>query len=342
MLIVEDERRLAVSLAGGLTAEGLAVDICHDGREGLLKAKTVGYDLVVLDVNLPYVNGYRLVTQLRSDGIDVPVLMLTAKDGDYDEAEGLDAGADHYLTKPFSNMVLLARIRALLRRNRGGPTVVLLEYGELLGGELDLRPAAVHPPGTEIHRQLTDPDRPSRRRGVEGGDLAQVWDQAYDGHPNIVEVYVSALRRKVGSEMIRTVRGSGYRLVTDDAEVARIRAGRTALGATGIVAVALVATGLTLLRGKNYLAAQHARLSKRRGPGRAQLAVAHSILVSAYHMLSKNEPYRDLGADWLARRNDEAHARRLVAQLEARSYRAARPRRLAAPIKERVGQSQTR
>jgi DNA-binding response OmpR family regulator len=121
LLIVEDEKRLALSLAKGLMAEGFAVDVVHDSLEGLYRASEGVYDLVVLDIMLPGMNGYRVCGALRAAGHDVPILMLTAKDGEYDEAEGLDTGADDYLTKPFSYVVLVARVRALLpsRRRRG-------------------------------------------------------------------------------------------------------------------------------------------------------------------------------------------------------------------------------
>jgi DNA-binding response OmpR family regulator len=121
LLIVEDEKRLALSLAKGLTAEGYAVDVVHDGREGLFRASEGSYDLVILDIMLPGMNGYRVCAALRGAGHDVPILMLTAKDGEYDEAEGLDTGADDYLTKPFSYVVLVARVKALLRRGGRRP-----------------------------------------------------------------------------------------------------------------------------------------------------------------------------------------------------------------------------
>ncbi|MCD0452095.1 response regulator transcription factor [Actinocorallia sp. API 0066] len=218
LLIVEDERRLALSLARGLRAEGYAVDVVHDGAEGLFLATEEEYDLIVLDVMLPGVNGYRVAAALRRDGVETPILMLTAKDGEYDEAEGLDVGADDYVTKPFSYVVLRARIRALLRRRqRAGAPVI--EVGDLL----------VDPAGQRVHRggeEITVTAREfavleflaahaeevvSKRRILE-----HVWDSAYDGDPNVVEVHVSALRRKVdapyGRRSIETVRGSGYRL----------------------------------------------------------------------------------------------------------------------------------
>ncbi|MBH1937556.1 response regulator transcription factor [Streptomyces sp. AV19] len=134
LLIVEDEKRLATTLAKGLGAEGYAVDVAHDGTEGLHLATVNDYDLLILDIMLPGMNGYRICAALRAAGDETPVLMLTAKDGEYDEAEGLDTGADDYLTKPFSYVVLLARIRALLRRRtRGGAPV-------LRAGDLTLDP----------------------------------------------------------------------------------------------------------------------------------------------------------------------------------------------------------
>ncbi len=124
LLIVEDEKRLALSLARGLTAEGFAVDLVHDGTSGLHRAGEGTYDLVVLDIMLPGMNGYAVCAALRAAGNEVPILMLTAKDGEYGEAEGLDTGADDYLTKPFSYVVLLARVRALLRRRGTGYRLV--------------------------------------------------------------------------------------------------------------------------------------------------------------------------------------------------------------------------
>jgi DNA-binding response OmpR family regulator len=215
LLIVEDEKRLALSLARGLTAEGFAVDVVHDGLEGLHRAGEGAYDLVVLDIMLPGMNGYRVCAALRAAGHDVPILMLTAKDGEYDEAEGLDTGADDYLTKPFSYVVLVARVKALLRR-RGtgggssvhtlGPLRVDTGARRVLHGETEVPLTAKE---FAVLEQLV----------VRAGEvvskaeiLEHVWDFAYEGDPNIVEVYVSTLRKKLGAELIRTVRGAGYRL----------------------------------------------------------------------------------------------------------------------------------
>lgn len=215
LLIVEDEKRLAASLAAGLTAEGFAVDVAHDGLEGLHRAAEGAYDLVVLDIMLPGMNGYRVCAALRAAGHDVPILMLTAKDGEYDEAEGLDTGADDYLTKPFSYVVLVARIRALLRRRGGGSGSPVVTVGEL---RMDTAARRVHLAGTEIAlttKEFAVLEQLALRPGqvVSKADILEhVWDFAYDGDPNIVEVYVSALRRKLGAALIRTVRGAGYRL----------------------------------------------------------------------------------------------------------------------------------
>ncbi|OEV05690.1 response regulator transcription factor [Streptomyces oceani] len=215
LLIVEDERRLAVSLARGLTAEGFAVDVVHDGVEGLHRATEGSYDLIILDIMLPGMNGYRVCARLRAADDWTPVLMLTAKDGEYDEAEGLDTGADDYLTKPFSYVVLLAHVRALLRRrSRAGTPVLRL-------GELLVDPAArrVWVGAREISltsKEFAVLEQLATRAGEvvsKAEILEHAWDFAYEGDVNIVEVYVSALRRKLGAGWISTVRGAGYRLV---------------------------------------------------------------------------------------------------------------------------------
>ncbi|WP_337588448.1 response regulator transcription factor [Nocardia nova] len=182
-------------------------------------ARTVGYDLILLDIMLPGINGYRICATLRAEGDDTPVLMLTAKDGEYDEAEGLDTGADDYLCKPFSYVVLLARIRALLRRRtRGGAPVVRV-------GDLLVDPAT-HScrRGDEAVALTAKEFAVLEHLAVRAGHIVSkaeildhVWDFAYSGDPNIVEVYISSLRRKIdapfGCRSILTVRGAGYRLV---------------------------------------------------------------------------------------------------------------------------------
>ncbi|MGW6402895.1 response regulator transcription factor [Streptomyces sp. NPDC055134] len=215
LLIVEDEKRLALSLARGLTAEGFAVDVVHDGLEGLHRAGEGAYDLVVLDIMLPGMNGYRVCAALRAAGHDVPILMLTAKDGEYDEAEGLDTGADDYLTKPFSYVVLVARVKALLRRRGSGGGSSVHTLGPLrvdTGARRVLHDETEVPLTTKefavLEQLVVRPGEVVSKAEI----LEHVWDFAYEGDPNIVEVYVSTLRKKLGAGLIRTVRGAGYRL----------------------------------------------------------------------------------------------------------------------------------
>ncbi|MFJ8189024.1 response regulator transcription factor [Streptomyces sp. NPDC096094] len=216
LLIVEDEKRLAVSLAKGLTAEGYAVDVVHDGLEGLHRAGEGAYDLVILDIMLPGLNGYRVCAALRAAGHDVPILMLTAKDGEYDEAEGLDTGADDYLTKPFSYVVLVARVKALLRRRaQGAGASPVHVHGDLKVDTAARRVFLGEGEVTLTAKEFAVLEQLVVRAGQvvsKAEILEHVWDFAYEGDPNIVEVYVSALRRKLRAGLIRTVRGAGYRL----------------------------------------------------------------------------------------------------------------------------------
>jgi DNA-binding response OmpR family regulator len=218
VLLVEDEVRLAENVRRGLAAEGFVVDVVHDGADGLFQAQVDTYDVVVLDIMLPGLNGYEICRRLRASGVWSPVLMLSAKDGEYDQADALDLGADDYLTKPFSFLVLVARLRALIRRGAPArPTV-------LAAGELTLDPASrtVRRSGTEISltpREFGVLHFLMRHRGdvvSKTQILESVWDAHYEGDENIVEVYVGYLRRKIdqpfGRQAIETVRGAGYRL----------------------------------------------------------------------------------------------------------------------------------
>ncbi|RZU54629.1 DNA-binding response OmpR family regulator [Krasilnikovia cinnamomea] len=214
VLVVEDEARLAAALQRGLQAEGFAVDVTGDGQDGLELARHGGYDAMILDVMLPRLSGYRVVRQLRTERNWLPVLMLSAKDGEYDQADGLDCGADDYLTKPFSYVVLLARLRALLRRGvPERPTV--LSFGDI---ELDPAVRRVTVAGDEVTltaREYALLQYLLRRPGEVLSKtelLDHVWDAALDTAPNAVEVYVGYLRRKIGRERLETVRGAGYRL----------------------------------------------------------------------------------------------------------------------------------
>jgi len=220
-LVVEDEVRLAEALQMGLQAEGFTADVAHDGEQGLHLAVERPYDAVVLDVMLPKLNGYRVCQRLRAAGNWVPVLMLSAKDGEYDQAEGLDVGADDYMVKPFSYVVLVARLRALIRR--GAPP----RPAVLLAGDLGLDPAKheVRRGGQPIEltpREFALLEYLMRRRDevvAKQDILEHVWDAHYDGDPNVVEVYVGYLRRKVdapfGRHSLQTIRGAGYRLTGD-------------------------------------------------------------------------------------------------------------------------------
>ncbi|MDH6195571.1 two-component system OmpR family response regulator [Mycobacterium frederiksbergense] len=218
ILIADDDHRLTRSLAEGLRCEGYAVDVVADGDEAVFAAESSRYDAVLLDVQMPRRNGYQVVRALRAARDWTPVLMLTAKDGEYDEAEGLDCGADDYLTKPFSYVVLLARLRSLLRRGAGARPVSL----HVAGLDIDLvarqvrRGMAVVPLTVKEFEMLA---ALARRAGepVAKSALAQsVWDEAADVADNRIEVYISALRRKIdapfGTDSIETLRGYGYRI----------------------------------------------------------------------------------------------------------------------------------
>jgi DNA-binding response OmpR family regulator len=218
ILVVEDEKRLASSLRNGLEAEGFAVDTAYDGEEGLWYAREHDYDAIVLDIMLPGLNGYKVCEALRAEENWTPILMLTAKDGEWDQVEALDTGADDYVTKPFSFQVLLARLRSLVRRGAAE------RPANLVVGDLVLDPAAHRVTRGDVEVSLTSRELSlleylMRRRGevvTKSDILGHVWDYAFEGDPNIVEVYVGRLRRKVdrpfGREDIETLRGSGYRL----------------------------------------------------------------------------------------------------------------------------------
>jgi two-component system OmpR family response regulator len=218
ILVVEDHPRLAAAIKRGLQAEGFAVDVASDGEDGLWRAREHPYDAIILDILLPTFNGYKVCATLREEGNWTPILMLSAKSGEWDQAEALDTGADDFLAKPFSYVVLLARLRALLRRGRAERPAVLS------CGDLVLDPAA--------HLCYRGDDRISltprefslleflmRRAGQvcsKSEILDHVWDFDFDGDDNIVEVYVRYLRSKIdvpfNRQAIQTVKGVGYRL----------------------------------------------------------------------------------------------------------------------------------
>ena len=220
LLLVEDDRKIAAVVRRGLEAEGFTVDVATDGDDGFWKASEGSYDLVVLDILLPGRNGYRVCADLRAAGVWTPILMLTAKDGELDEAEGLDTGADDYLVKPFAFPVLVARVRALLRRTRGSGQPVPLTVGEL---RIDPNAHKVwfrEQPVAMTAREFAVLEFLVRRSGhvlSKTEILDGVWSDEFDGDPNIVEVYIARLRRKLDDgqrdePLIATVRGAGYRL----------------------------------------------------------------------------------------------------------------------------------
>ena len=218
ILLVEDERSLAEVIRRGLTREGFTVDVLHDGNQAVWTATETGYDVVVLDIMLPGMNGYEVVESLRAREVLTPVLMLTALDDEYDQANAFDLGADDYLTKPFSFVVLAARLRALVRRG-GQDRVAARTVGDL---HLDPTTRRVHRGPQEVtlttrefallHYFMERPDQVISKTDILDG----VWDPDFAGDVNIVEVYVGYLRKKVdipfGLETIQTIRGAGYRL----------------------------------------------------------------------------------------------------------------------------------
>jgi two-component system OmpR family response regulator len=221
VLVVEDEARLAASLRTGLQAEGFAVDVAPDGGEALWYARENEYDAILLDIMLPVLNGYKVCEVLRAEENWTPILMLTAKDGEWDQVEALDTGADDYVTKPFSFEVLLARLRSLLRRGTyERPT-------SLVVGDLVLDPATRTVSRGDVTLRLTSRELSlleflMRRRGdvVSRQQIfAHVWDHNFEGDPNIIEVYIARVRRKIdrpfGRVTIETVRGSGYRMIDE-------------------------------------------------------------------------------------------------------------------------------
>ncbi|MDA8210116.1 MAG: response regulator transcription factor [Actinomycetota bacterium] len=221
LLVVEDELRLADALRRGLQAEGFAVDVANTGTDGFRLAKQNPYDVILLDLMLPGINGFKLCAMLREAEVCSPILILTAKDGELDEAEALDTGADDFLSKPFSFTVLMARIRALLRRTSGSRPALLS------AGDLVLDPASHQVRRGEAEIELTAREFSLlelllRRKGevlTKSEILEHVWDYDFEGDSNIVEVYIGYLRKKIDApfdhKTIHTIRGVGY-LVKED------------------------------------------------------------------------------------------------------------------------------
>jgi len=219
ILVVEDEHKLAGVLKRGLEEHGFAVDVAYDGEDGLALATVTPYDLLVLDIMLPNVDGLRLCQKLRAQNIHMPVLMLTARDAVDDRVAGLDCGADDYLTKPFAFRELLARIRALLRRDARVATDPMLRIADL---QIDTVSHEVRRAGKVI--ELTskeysileyfarNPNRVLTRTQI----AEHVWDFDFVSMSNLIDVYIGYLRRKLGDDreprLLRTIRGTGYQL----------------------------------------------------------------------------------------------------------------------------------
>jgi two-component system OmpR family response regulator len=221
VLVVEDEVHLGEALARGLGAEGFDVELVHDGLDGLWRARERRYAAIVLDILLPGMNGYEICRTLRADGVWTPILMLTAKNGEYDEAEALDTGADDFLSKPFSYVVLVARLRALARRG-GTPRPPVLAAGDLVVDPVTRTCHRGDAPVALTPRELALLSALLRRDGQvapKGDLLHEVWGDDFAGDANVVEVYVRYLRRKIdvpfGRRTLQTVRGTGYRVVAD-------------------------------------------------------------------------------------------------------------------------------
>ena len=223
VLVVEDEVRLAETVRRGLAAEGFNVEVVHDGPEGLWAATENVYDAIVLDIMLPGLSGYEVLRRMRARDVWTPVLMLTAKDGEYDQTDAFDLGADDYLTKPFSFLVLVARLRALVRRSAPQHPPLLtagslsLDPGRRIV-ERDSTPITLTPREYGLLEYLMrNKDTVVTKTEI----LHNVWDAHYEGADNVVEVYVGYVRRKIdipfGTNTIQTVRGIGYRLESGSA-----------------------------------------------------------------------------------------------------------------------------
>jgi two-component system, OmpR family, response regulator len=218
VLIADDEVRLAEALRQGLERHGYSCTVVHDGAAALTKGAGGGFDLILLDLMLPGLSGYRVVESLRAKGVQTPVLMLTAKDGEYDQADAFDLGVDDYVTKPFSTVVLMARMNALLRR-RGDATARVLTVGGL---RLEPRKHLCQVDGRDV--DLTAREYAVLTYLAERADevvgkqelLDEVWEEP-ELDPNVVEVCVMQVRKKLEVPMISTVRGVGYRLASPDA-----------------------------------------------------------------------------------------------------------------------------
>ena len=222
VLLIEDDKKIATIVKRGLEAEGYTVEVAFDGADGLWLATEGSYGLILLDIMLPHRNGFQICADLRSRGNWTPIIMLTAKDGDLDEAEALDAGADDYLTKPFSFPVLVARVRSMLRRVEGRAAPAPAAAGDLCIDPIGRRVRRGDNEITLTARQFDVLEFLIRRAGqvvTKQEILNGVWQYDFEGDINIVEVYIRRLRSAIdepfGRKSIETIRGAGYRLDAD-------------------------------------------------------------------------------------------------------------------------------
>jgi DNA-binding response OmpR family regulator len=222
VLLIEDDKKIATIVKRGLEAEGFTVEVAFDGADGLWLATEGSYDLILLDIMLPHRNGFDICADLRSRGNWTPIIMLTAKDGDLDEAEALDAGADDYLSKPFSFPVLVARVRSMLRRIEGRAAPVPVAVGDLRIDPIGRRVRRGDSEVALTARQFDVLEFLIRRAGqvvTKQEILNGVWQYDFEGDINIVEVYIRRLRATIdepfGRKSIETIRGAGYRLDPD-------------------------------------------------------------------------------------------------------------------------------
>lgn len=218
ILVIEDERRLANIIKKGLTEEGFAVDVAYDGQEGQYLAESESYDLIILDVMLPKVDGITICKELRSKNIKIPVIMLTAKSTVEDKIAGLDSGADDYITKPFSFLELRSRIHALIRRSKQEPSPTLTIADLVLdpikhkvtraGAEIVLTPKEF----SVLEILLRHNDEMVTRTMI----IEHAWDYNFDSMSNVVDVFIAAIRRKVDKgakvKLIHTLHGVGYKI----------------------------------------------------------------------------------------------------------------------------------
>ena len=215
VLIIEDDEAIAALIKRTLTDAAIECDVAHTGLDGLWKAREAQYGVICLDIMLPEMNGYEVCRTLRGEGIETPILMLTAKTGEYDASDGFDLGADDYVRKPFSPVVLVARVRSLMRRTSVPIASDVLERGAVA---LDITSGKCTVDGDEV--TLTSRERKVLEALLRAGDgaisrdrlLQEVWGFDFDGDTNVVDVYIGYLRKKVGRSHIENRRGIGYRV----------------------------------------------------------------------------------------------------------------------------------